>query len=77
MQDLLLSLLRHSSLADGKQLCCWGELSESQEDFVIASSLLIRNQRQLKQERKTNKIKINMNKANPTKLLLKIGNGQW
>ena len=41
MQDLLLSLLRHSSLADGRQFCCWGELSESQEDFVKASSPLL------------------------------------
>ena len=41
MQDLLLSLLWHSSLADGRQFCCWGKLSESQEYFVIASSSLL------------------------------------
>ena len=41
MQNILLSLLWHSSLADGRQFCCWGEFSESEEDFVIASSSLL------------------------------------
>jgi hypothetical protein len=26
---------------DGRQFCCWGEFSESEEDFVIASSSLL------------------------------------